>query len=291
MLTDTAEHQHHGWNQPPGSRRVLYSRPPTHQVSRHRHVRVSSKHVEAALLSLISDTEAGTHTPLMKRCLPQAELLHCSLVSILGKKAPSCPSISGRKVDGTPCKGHHHAHYIPLSLAQNHRIDHMLIYAPMMFEPEALQAIQHLSRTWMKDGDDILVACTGIGSLQEMAEQLRLSNGNNVPALGKSTVWKSLTPFVPPRHIKNYKHTIHDQVQAELRSRGLPTARCIQILDNSEVSTRRLRSYIVNRRKGKPQPPAVRRIGLQITFAKPVRGPITLGYGSHFGLGLFEAEG
>jgi CRISPR-associated protein Csb2 len=32
-------------------------------------------------------------------------------------------------------------------------------------------------------------------------------------------------------------------------------------------------------------------LSLRLTFEQPVRGPIALGFGSHFGLGLFEPEG
>ncbi|WP_437327115.1 hypothetical protein [Sorangium sp. So ce381] len=33
------------------------------------------------------------------------------------------------------------------------------------------------------------------------------------------------------------------------------------------------------------RPPAATSLGLRLTFAEPVRGPIALGYASHFGLG------
>ena len=32
-------------------------------------------------------------------------------------------------------------------------------------------------------------------------------------------------------------------------------------------------------------------IGVRLTFPEEVRGPLTLGYGSHFGLGQFVPEG
>ncbi|WP_438041345.1 hypothetical protein [Sorangium sp. So ce128] len=33
------------------------------------------------------------------------------------------------------------------------------------------------------------------------------------------------------------------------------------------------------------RPPIAASLGLRLTFAEPVRGPIALGYASHFGLG------
>jgi hypothetical protein len=37
-------------------------------------------------------------------------------------------------------------------------------------------------------------------------------------------------------------------------------------------------------------PPVDCGFALRLRFAEPVRGPLCLGYGSHFGLGLFQAE-
>ena len=37
--------------------------------------------------------------------------------------------------------------------------------------------------------------------------------------------------------------------------------------------------------KPEQRPPVATSLGLRITFAEPVRGPIALGYASHFGLG------
>jgi hypothetical protein len=40
-------------------------------------------------------------------------------------------------------------------------------------------------------------------------------------------------------------------------------------------------------RRGEKQPDALGTF-LRLTFAEPVQGPLALGYGSHFGLGLFQ---
>jgi CRISPR-associated protein Csb2 len=47
--------------------------------------------------------------------------------------------------------------------------------------------------------------------------------------------------------------------------------------------------FLRTRIDGKPQPPQPNVYGVRLVFDQPQSGPISLGYGSHFGLGLFEA--
>ena len=296
LLVETADLQRHGWSQPPGSRRVLYTRPP--QVVETRPAvsvrsRRAARPVEAALLALASDTRRGNVLPPFTRCLPQAELLHQSLISLLGERAPECAVLTGRDPrTGRPLAGRHdHAHYLPLDLDEDGRLDHVLIYARMGLDDLAQRAIQRLRRTWKKGDDrDLTVTCVGFGDLANFAEQLRLRSGKRVPVLGVSRVWASVTPFVPPRFIRPRGHLLEDQVRAELASRGLPEPIGIEVMDREELVERRLLRFVRARRQGKPQPPMARVYGVRLFFAKPVAGPIVAGYGSHYGLGVFGAE-
>ena len=297
LLMETADLQRHGWSQPPGSRRVLYTRPagtaetrPPLAARRRR----SARPVQAALLALASDTPRGDVLPLFTRCLPQAELLHQSLISLLGERAPECAALTGRDPEtGQPLAGrHHHAHYLPLDLDEDGRLDHILIHAPMGLDDLAQRAIQRLRRTWTKGDDrDLVVTCAGFGDLATFAEQLRLRSGKPVPALGVSRVWASLTPFVPPRYLRPRGHLLEDQVRAELESRGLPQPRTIQVMNRDELVERQLLRFVRTRREGKPQPPVPRAYGVRLIFDEPITGPIALGYASHYGLGVFGAEG
>ncbi|HWV57846.1 MAG TPA: type I-U CRISPR-associated protein Csb2 [Longimicrobiales bacterium] len=296
LLTETADLQRHGWSQPPGSRRVLYNRPastietrPTVSVRPKRPARP----VEAALLALASDTVHGDVLPLFTRCLPQAELLHQSLISILDERAPECAVLTGRDAaTRQPLAGNHdHAHFLPLDLDEDGRLDHVLVHARMGLDVLAQYAIQRVRRTWTKGDDrDIIVTCAGFGELATFAEQLRLRSGKPVPTLGTSRRWASVTPFVPPRFIRPRGHLLEDQVRAELRSRGLPEASSIEVMGRDEVVERRLLRFVRTRREGKPQPPMPRVYGIRLVFDGPVAGPIALGYASHYGLGVFGAE-
>lgn len=294
LMTETAELQKYGWSQPPGSQSILYSRPagtlerrPPRSAPRLR----AALPAEAALLALASDTSRGDVLPLMTRCLPQAELLHRSLVSLLGTEAPQCTVLSGRDPTGQPLVGHRHAHFLPLDLDEDGRLDHVIVYAPMKLDADAQQAILKLRRTWTKGDDrDVFVTCAGFGDLAQFASQLRQRSGLSVPLLARAIRWVSCTPFVPPRHLKRARHTLLEQVKSELASRSLPQPVEIAVLNREELVDRRLLRFVRVRREGKPQPPASHAFGLRLTFAQPISGPISLGYASHYGLGLFAAE-
>jgi CRISPR-associated protein Csb2 len=285
ILVDTAFLQEHGWTQPPGSRRVHYYRPadalstsPPRVASR---ARVIAK-ADTALLALASDTRNGEVLPLLLRALPQAELLHAGLVSQL--RDAVCPELTGRGEDGVRLHGHQHARIVPLCLGDPAYVDHFLIHAPMGLWAEAQRALRAIRRTYTKGGEDpLFVTLVGLGKLDDFS---RLG-GRPLPELANARVWTSRTPFVPPRHLKAKRHTLEDQVQAELASRGLPQAISIDVLERDVVIARGFHRFVRARRVRHRQPPAPRFFGLRIELKGPARGPIALGYASHFGLGLF----
>jgi len=320
LCSDTAFLQKHGWSQPPGSRRVLYNRPPHTLEPRPsrspRGQRQAPTH-EAALLSLASDTVSGNLLPLMTRSVRQAEFIHAALVSILTNPryrlcVSDCPSIFGKDRNGRMLEdGHQHAHYLPLDLDNDGRLDHVLIHAAMGLDANAQRAITRLRRTWTKGDDrDIFVTCAGFGDLALFRKQLRTSHGQEVDVLPQTpaTVWETVTPYVPARHLKprNERYTLADDVRRELTARPaiIPTDRVdsvkIELLgqpgpdgkvnsdDRAKLSN--LLTFVRTRQNGHPQPAQPIAFGLRLTFAAPVSGPLTLGYGSHFGLGLFAAS-
>jgi CRISPR-associated protein Csb2 len=303
LLVDTAFLQKNGWSQPPGSQSLLYGRrkealdprpPPAPRRKVHR------PPVEAALLALSSDTPDGKLLPQMTRCLPQAEIVHQSLISILMKKmcVDDCPPIFGRDADGNKLEhGHQHAHFIPLDLDEDGRLDHFIIHAPMGLDDNAQRAITRLGRTWTKNSrHDIFVNCAGFGELDDFRKQLRLKKtGRPVPVIQKATVLESITPFVPSRFLKK-KYTIQDHVRDELAHRGIECLESIEVFNHQghegreKLIQKDLLKFIRTRRKTrntrKPQPPAAHAYGLRLRLGRP-QGPVALGYASHFGLGLF----
>lgn len=296
LQLDTAWWKHRRWSQPPGSRRVVYWREATAlevapPVAPRRPVTAP---VAAVLLALTTPSGSRSALPTVARTLPQAELLHKALVSKVGFEAGvECPELSGRDAEGRPLKGHRHAHHLPLDLDQDGHLDHIVVFAPMGLGAAAQRAIRSLKRTYTKGGvGELQLAIAGQGRL----EDLRSLGGNlsrSVQRLlappGGATTWTSSTPYVPPRHLKNRgRNTLEGQVLTELDARGLGSA-TVEVLPWTPQLLP-LRHFIRRRRAPAPQPAVDVAFALRIHFERPVSGPITLGYGCHFGLGRFDAD-
>jgi len=296
LIKDTAWWKRQGWSQPPGSQRVLYWRKRNAlQVETFVPVRRSPvRAVSMFLLALTTPSGNKSALPPLTRTLPQAELVHRSLVSRAGGgKAIHCPELTGQDFEGKPLQSsHQHAHTIPLDLDADGKIDHILIYAIGGFQEHAQRAIRSLRKTWMKGGaGEIQVSVVGSGSLK----LLRRLPANMIPQVHSllgpdqgAQAWGSLTPFVPPKTMDGRaSRTIERQVQQELSNRGLPEAE-VEILPDL---TRSLRHYVIQRRGDSAPMRNKLGVGLRLTFKEPVFGPLCLGYASHYGLGLFGAWG
>jgi CRISPR-associated protein Csb2 len=292
LQADSSWLRSHGWNQPPGSRKTFYWRrrdalevgaPLARSTPR------EPDSVEMILLSIASASRSRGLLPHANRTLPQGELLHRALVS----REP-IPVFTGTDEGGSPLReGHRHTHILHLDLDGDQRLDHVLLWAPMGFGGRAQAAVRAVRRTFTKGGAaDLHLMLVGMGSATDLA-RLAAPIG---PRLGllwapeSSTTWKSLTPFVPPRHLKQRgKDTLDAQIQAELSRRGVPPPSRIIVRDpHDDDDARRLRHTVCSRQRG-PRPPQECSFAVDLVFEQPVRGPIALGYGSHFGLGLFAA--
>ncbi len=292
LQLDTAWWQDRRWSQAPGSRRVLYWReagalevgPPTSPR------RPEPASVEAFLLALSTPSGSRSALPKVTRTLPQAELLHRALVSRLGlAQGENCPELTGRGDDRRPLRGHRHAHVIPVDLDRDGHLDHVVLYAPAGFGARAQDAIRRVDRTHTKGGvGPLQIAVAGHGPLHTfrgLSGELGSTMGE---LIGAATTWESVTPFIPPRHVKKRgANTLAGQVLAELTTRGFPAAH-VEILPWS-TETRGLRHFVRRRRGRAPQPVIDAGFAVRLMFPQAIEGPLCLGYGSHFGLGRFGA--
>lgn len=288
----------HGWNQPPGSQKVFYWRPADAlEVAApigKRQLRKAPA-VEAVLLSMSTASGNDHVLPTVYRSLPQAELLHRALVQASSRiSGVPHPVLRGCDDAGRPLAGpHRHAHVVPLDLDGDGHLEHMLIWAPAGLDAQAQAAIRGVRTTFTKGAiAPLRLAIEAVGSLQSLAdlpegvgERLR-----RLLAAQGATEWISVTPFFAPRYIKKQgRNGLQEQARAELASRQLPAPRSIEVLDlHDSPEWMAFRHFVHVRRKG-PQPPARLPFALRLQFDSPICGPVCLGYGSHFGLGLFGA--
>lgn len=331
LLASTGELRKIGWSQPPGTRRLTWWRPvDALQRPTPRPRRKSRRPMQdTALLALRSDTEAGTTLPLWEQALWQGERLHQALVrrSDRGPEGPA-PCFTGSSEEGRRLVGHAHAIVMPLALDRRadagRRIDHFLVHAPMNgqgFSDRAIGGLLRVRRTYAKDTPDVDVTLAGLGVLADFERV--------VPAVSSSRGWRTVTPFIPPRHLKpRGKNDLEGQVLAELEAWGhgdvhpkveiqvesagrlswhpvadawalvrarQPTVRLTAPPSPREAShhvalASGWRRFEIVRRSADRPPPQRLAVGVRLTFDAPVRGPLCLGYGAHFGLGAFEPE-
>lgn len=298
LQVETSFLHYHGWSQPPGSRRVFYWRRTDSLEAgapRPRTQVAAPPPVTAILLALATASGNDHALPPITRALPQADLLHQALVGVAAKYFGTAPAVlTGCDALRRPLTNHHaHAHLLPLDLDGDGHLEHLLIWAPMGLDAAAQQAIRAVRQTFTKGGATplkvALVAAGALPDLQRLAAPFgrRLQTVLGLPS--GATAWESLTPFVPPRFLKTRgKNSLEGQLAAELASRGLPPPATVEILDPREARWLRLRHFIRTRRGG-PPPPVDCGFPVRLIFAAPVCGPLALGYGSHFGLGLFTA--
>ena len=289
---DTARWKQHRWSQAPGCRRVLYWRKSDALdiAQPIRPARPLAAPVECILLALTTASGRRGGLPTVARSLPQAELLHRALIGLIGKgESIDCPVLTGKDGQGQPLTGHHHARILPLDLDGDGHLDHILIHARMGLNATAQAAIRGLRRTHTKGADDLQVALAASGSLDEVRRIGGTIGARLMQVLGPSCVWQSVTPFVAPRYVKRKgANTPEGQVAAELDSHGYPAA-SIVVLPPTHQDARALRHHIRVRRGAAKAPPVDCGYVVRLTFETAVHRPISLGYASHFGLGLFAA--
>ena len=296
----------HGWSQPPGSQRVLYWRKTgalENGAPKPRLREQKALPVEAMLLSIATATANNHALPSATRTLPMAETLHRQsgyALKYLG--LGHSPALSGCYQNRTPLSGSHdHAHIVPLDLDTDGHLDHFLIWAPMGLDADAQAAVRAVRRTFTKGGiGPLRLALAGAGHLADYVKLpgvLGTSVGRLLGLTGDGSEWISRTPFVPPRYLKpSGRNSLEGQIGAELAARGLPVPCGVTVIEprgDDAPGDRTLRHrHYVRMRRGGPAPPVDWGFTLALTFDQPLQPNrlLALGYGCHFGLGLFEAR-
>lgn len=265
-------------SEPPAFRFVPYLRPENcfNIVSSSR-TRKKKKEVNAVMYSLES-----TVPPRIISTLEIAEQVRVRLMGIhkknVGDPAKVSTKFSGKSPDGTHLKGHRHAFVLPLDSDSDGKIDHLLVRCRDPFNESELAALDRLAALWQADGKpDIRCIPVQWGVFGEIQGTL------------SSCYFRSETPFVPPRHYRkgrgDFAGWLAAEVGREARNHGLPEPVTVKPLERLKRKGHDY-SWLEFRRNRKGDEAGLG-YGFELEFAVPVAGPFTLGYGAHFGLGLF----
>ncbi len=299
-----------GWNRPPASRWIDYVHD-NEQPIRHSASVMRKTHVPTIARFAI----AGAVRPRLTEALWIGERARSYIMGCSKRQnGEHCSeAFSGKSADGTPrgdgSHTHGHAHYLAESLGPNSRgrITHLTVYVPSGIQPADEAAISRFTHMHGSDGHDLQVVPLGVGQPGDFGgmDQRR----GQSPLLATSRVWVSRTPFVATDHLRIRNHEKKDPeryaaaeqrelerlVRKELNRRpwlaefseNVTIERTSDtLLGGTKTSWMKFRRM---RQRGGGHHASTRGYGFRLTFDTPVEGPIALGYGSHFGLGLFTA--
>ena len=201
--------------------------------------------------------------------------------------------LAGKEADGSPLRDHRHPHarFGVLFDQETDKAARLLVWREQPFTDEEQRAI-------LNAAEQELPLSFAKGSARDpWTIRLIPLDARVPPPPGFSHQvhghWKTVTPYVPPRYVYDRKGRIKPgespkaQLRLELARQGYDTTDVtIRVDDQSAEWTR-----VHRPRRSRDDPTNTERRGYHasLTFGVPVRGPISLGHSSHFGLGLFAA--
>jgi CRISPR-associated protein Csb2 len=184
---------------------------------------------------------------------------------------------SGKDADGVPLKGHAHSYICPLDVDRDGFIDHLSVRCKEAYETDEVLALDRLDRLPWVGGHDLLL--TPIRTAMDW---------------GEDGCWTmvSRTPYVCGRHYRRGRGDFMEWMRAELvrdlKDAGLPEPHSIQHVPSLSGARGDIQWFQFIRSRKNEQ--ANFGYGFRLVFDRPVPPLYNIGYGAHFGLGLFVQD-
>jgi len=293
LHADTADLQKAGWNLPPGARFVDYTRPESAFTPRP----VRRRTQKAVLPTMARYQVVSKVAPRITQAVSLADRVHKTLCKWSDQGHGSAPVFTGKDPNGQPRVDHAQAHVFCEANGPRDAVTHITVWAPMGFDAQATMALRQLNKVWGHGGHDVRLVLHAIGQPGEFPDSTLFQ---------PSKVWRSVTPFVSTRHAKTHKdgrpkmdgngwqigspgHDLLRLLGGEPRFHGASIRQVAAKERPFHCGTRRLATleFQTTRHNGSGRRGKDQGAAFIITFPQPVTGPIALGYGAHFGLGLF----
>jgi CRISPR-associated protein Csb2 len=298
LHADTGELQSAGWNLPPGARHVNYTRredafaPVARPLSRSK----------GPMPTVARYAVVSTVPPSITKTVSVADRVHDALCKWSDQGKGRASVFTGLNENGKPCTDHRHAQIFCEANGPRDAISHITVCAEMGFDEAACLALRRLNKVWGHGGHDIRLVLYGIGQAGDFQD---------CALFGLSKVWRSVTPFVSTRHAKSFRdgrpkmddngwqegsaaHDLLRLLHLRAKWKGAKIRRQLAEREGpfefgSEAGKRKLRSlqFQTIRHDGAGSRGHDNGSAFVIEFSGPVSGPIAVGYGAHFGLGLF----
>lgn len=310
LCMETLQLHKERWSDPPGSRWVPYARP--RDCFKIDPKPRSRRTIDRPRIQVRYALDS-TGLPLVTETLPVAEAVRRALMGIHGRLTEQngvrgrSDVLSGKDEHGQPLADHRHAYYLPTDEDGDGRLDHLTVYAAGGFGPDERGAFDRLRelRTG-REGEErhpLRLLLLGMGARDEYGPG----------PLQASKAWVSATPYIATRYAKTRGRNRIDlgspearaaflqddlraqlaAVRADLAGEGTPEVTIEPVWDDNHVFkvAARWRTIQFKRFRRKAGDDGGRRLAgaFRLIFREPVRGPIALGWSSHFGLGQFVA--
>lgn len=311
LSLDSADFHDRDWDRPPAAREVVYARCSSASLGvsprayTHRRDMNSDKTEPTVARFLL----VGRPRPPVEDTIRIGELMRLAALSQFGwtdsngRKIPNAPwKISGRAADGNrrDNPSHDHAFWLPEDADSDGLIDHVSVFIASGIDDQRIRNnLDRITRLWTApksgiDGDETVnaramewrLALEGFGQPADFAGEAKI--------FGTSASWLSATPFLASGHLKRAGYA--GEIRRLLQRRGIDaqhgfSVSDVSVTERAEISVggvrrRAIQFHRFRSRGGERQPDAAGAM-LEITFPNPIDGPLSLGFGSHFGLGLF----
>lgn len=308
LALDTADYQDRGWSRPPAAREVVYARAPeaAPRTAARAARRFRASRTARGLPTVARFLLAGRPLPRLEDAVRIGELLRRAALAQFDWRRdaakdrwiPLAPGeVSGRDADGKPLRdpSHRHAFWLPEDADGDGWIDHVSVYVAGGMNREVQTALDRITRLWLapkQTSEDVDAEPGGVKEWRLALEGFGLPAdfAGGARIFGASRRWRSVTPFLASGHLKAAGY--RGEVRRLLKRRGLATddveVEGLETIDVGGAPRRAIHFHRFRSRGREAQPDAAGAL-LDVVLPAEIEGPLALGYGSHFGLGLFAA--
>ena len=306
LALDTADYQDRGWSRPPAAREVVYARAPeaAPRTAARAARRFRPSRTARDLPTVARFLLAGRPLPRLEDAVRIGELLRRAALAQFDWRRdaakdrwiPLAPwEISGRDADGKPLKdpSHRHAFWLPEDADGDGWIDHVSVYVDGGMSRDVQAALDRITRLWLapkQTSEEVDAEPGGVTewrlALEGFGRPADFAGGARI--FGASRRWRSVTPFLASGHLKAAGYP--GEVRRLLKRRGRATDD-VEVTPRKAIDVggtpRRAIHFHRFRSRGREAQPDAAGALLDVVLPAEIEGPLALGYGSHFGLGLF----
>lgn len=195
---------------------------------------------------------------------------------IMGDPTKVSTKFSGKDRESIPLKGHVHCYFSPLDMDNDGFLDHLSIRCREPFTKEELLALDRLERLPRSGGHELVL--TPIRTNKKVDK--------------RPNTMVSRTPYVSPRHHRKGRGDFMEWMKAELmrdlKDAGLPEPTSMEQVPY--LMTGRCNIQWFEFIRSRKNDTANYGFGFRLRFDEPVPEKFNVGYGAHYGLGLFMPE-